>query len=50
MVASEGEEYALKADMKPVVFVRFNPDSRDGDGEKERLKRANREDILLEVL
>ncbi|KAG5179285.1 hypothetical protein JKP88DRAFT_247491 [Tribonema minus] len=50
LVASEGEEYALTTPMKPIVFVRYNPDSRKVDGEKERLKRADREAMLLQVL
>lgn len=50
VAAKEGEEYALRADVKPVVFVRFNPDARKVDGEKERLRRSVRDNLLLEVL
>lgn len=50
MVENEGETYALTTPMKPVVFVRFNPDARKVDGEKERWKRADREALLLELL
>ncbi|KAG5186405.1 hypothetical protein JKP88DRAFT_272668 [Tribonema minus] len=50
VVAKAGEAYALTASMKPVVFVRFNPDPWKVDGEKELSRRCDREAVLLEVL
>eukprot|EP00611_Tribonema_gayanum_P013952 TRINITY_DN2519_c0_g1_i1.p3 TRINITY_DN2519_c0_g1~~TRINITY_DN2519_c0_g1_i1.p3 ORF type:complete len:114 (+),score=38.57 TRINITY_DN2519_c0_g1_i1:1740-2081(+) len=49
-VAVIREAAALAAPLKPMVFVRYNPDAREVNGIKETCVRKDREALLLKVL
>ncbi|KAG5184445.1 hypothetical protein JKP88DRAFT_255467 [Tribonema minus] len=49
-VADLGETAALAAPLRPVVFVRYNPDAREVDGVKERVRRMDKEAQLMKAL
>ncbi|KAG5179795.1 hypothetical protein JKP88DRAFT_273629 [Tribonema minus] len=49
-VAELGEAAALAAPLRPVVFVRYNPDAREVDGVAERVRRMDKEAQLKKVL
>ncbi|KAG5179968.1 hypothetical protein JKP88DRAFT_264141 [Tribonema minus] len=48
--AAKGEGTALTMPLRPVVFVRYNPDSREVDGVRERRTRAAKGADLMSVL
>jgi hypothetical protein len=50
MCAGIGDVAALASPLKPMVFVRYNPDPRKVNGVKEKCRRKDREALLLKVL
>eukprot|EP00611_Tribonema_gayanum_P028112 TRINITY_DN7124_c0_g1_i1.p2 TRINITY_DN7124_c0_g1~~TRINITY_DN7124_c0_g1_i1.p2 ORF type:complete len:114 (+),score=23.13 TRINITY_DN7124_c0_g1_i1:683-1024(+) len=48
--AVKGEATALATPLRPVVFARYNPDSRKVDGVREKQSRAAKEKDVMSVL